>query len=125
MLWSVLDTLTLILLQAPPGACGHEGQIASMMRSSNGAQESGAMEFLSGTVTFFLGAPAEESHVEIEYREKLRREGKIKFLGCKQELHANKFFHNIDMAMMVHMAALGPRTKVVLMELLTVSLGNS
>lgn len=92
-------------------ACGHNGQVASMIGSAIGLVNSGAMEFLSGKVTF-LGVPAEE-YVEVEYRQKLRKGGKIQFLGGKQELLAKGFFDDVDMAMMIHMAALGPDKKVI------------
>ncbi len=92
-------------------ACGHNGQVASMIGSAIGLVSSGAMEFLSGKITF-LGVPAEE-YVEVEYRQKLRKEGKIRFLGGKQELLARGFFDDIDIAMLVHMAALGPDKKII------------
>ncbi|NLU06587.1 MAG: amidohydrolase [Firmicutes bacterium] len=92
-------------------ACGHNGQVASMVGSAIGLVHSGAIEYLSGKITF-LGVPAEE-YVEVEYRQNLRKQGKIRFLGGKQELVARGFFDDIDMAMMVHMAALKPDTKVV------------
>ncbi|HHT85094.1 MAG: amidohydrolase [Bacillota bacterium] len=92
-------------------ACGHNGQVASMIGSAIGLVHSGAIAHLSGKITF-LGVPAEE-YVEVEYRQNLRKQGKISFLGGKQELLANGFFDDIDMAMMVHMASLKPGTKVV------------
>ncbi len=55
-----------------------------MIGSAIGLVDSEAMKYLSGKVTF-LGVPAEE-YVEVEYRQKLRKEGKIQFLGGKQEL---------------------------------------
>ncbi|MGI6620490.1 MAG: amidohydrolase [Bacillota bacterium] len=92
-------------------ACGHNGQVASMVGAAMGLVYSGAIEHLSGKVTF-LGVPAEE-YVEVEYRQNLRKQGKIRFLGGKQELLARGFFDDIDTAMMVHMASLKPGTKVV------------
>ncbi len=92
-------------------ACGHNGQVASMIGSAIGLVNSGAMEYLSGRITF-LGVPAEE-YVEVEYRQKLRKQGKIRFIGGKQELLAGGFFDNIDIAMMVHMASLEPDTKIL------------
>lgn len=92
-------------------ACGHNGQVASMIGSAIGLVYSGGIEHLSGKLTF-LGVPAEE-YVEVEYRQNLRKQGKIRFLGGKQELLARGFFDDVDIAMMVHMAALKPDTKVV------------
>ncbi len=58
------------------------------------------MEYLGGDVVL-VGMPAEE-YVEIEYRSKLRQEGKIQFLGGKQQFIVEGGFDDIDMAMMVH-----------------------
>lgn len=91
-------------------ACGHNGQVASMIGAAMGLVLGGAAEFLSGQVTF-LGVPAEE-FVELEYRQKLREEGKIEFFGGKQELLAKGFFDDVDMAMMIHMGSLGEHNKV-------------
>ena len=82
-------------------ACGHNGQVASMIGSAIGLVDSGAMKYLSGKVTF-LGVPAEE-YVEVEYRQKLRKEGKIQFLGGKQELLAQGFFDNVDTVSYTHL----------------------
>lgn len=91
-------------------ACGHNGQVAGMLGAAMGLVLSGAAEHLSGSVTF-LGVPAEE-YVELEYRQKLREEGKIQFFGGKQELLAKGFFDDVDMAMMVHMGSMGDKCKV-------------
>ncbi|HZA21649.1 MAG TPA: peptidase dimerization domain-containing protein, partial [Dehalococcoidia bacterium] len=45
--------------------------------------------------------PAEE-YIEIEYRDGLRREGKIEFLGGKPELIKLGEFDDVDLAMMMH-----------------------
>lgn len=81
-------------------ACGHNGQIASMLGVAYGLTASGVLEELAGSVCFFA-VPAEE-FVELEYRQALAEQGKISFLGGKQELIANGCFDDIDMAMMVH-----------------------
>lgn len=92
-------------------ACGHMGQVASMLGVAAALVKTKAANHLAGSVTF-LGVPAEE-YVEIEYREKLRKEGKIRFLGGKQELLARGFFDDVDISMMVHMGAMGKEKKVV------------
>lgn len=84
-------------------ACGHNAQIASMLGAAMGLSLSGVMSELDGDAVF-LAVPAEE-FVELEYREKLRKEGKIKFLGGKQEFIRLGVFDDIDMAMMVHSEA--------------------
>ncbi len=81
-------------------ACGHNTQIAAMLGAAFGLVNSGAAESLDGSVVF-MAVPAEE-FVEIEYRNRLRKDGKIEFLGGKQEFLRLGLFDDIDMAMMVH-----------------------
>ena len=81
-------------------ACGHNAQIAAMLGAAMGLCLSGAMEQLDGDAVF-MAVPAED-FVELEYREKLLRDGKIEFLGGKQQLIAEGAFDDVDMAMMVH-----------------------
>jgi amidohydrolase len=84
-------------------ACGHNGQLTSMLGAGMGLIDSGVMKELAGSIAL-MAVPAEEP-VEIEYRQKLRENGKIRFLGGKQELIALGEFDDIDIAMMVHMTA--------------------
>ncbi len=91
-------------------ACGHNGQVAGMLGAAMGLVLSGASEHLAGSVTF-LGVPAEE-FVELEYRQKLRDQGKIRFFGGKQELLANGFFDDVDISMMIHMGSFEGEHKV-------------
>jgi len=65
-------------------ACGHNAQIATMLGAAIGLTAGNALQELDGDVVF-MAVPAEE-FVELEYREKLRDEGKIKFFSGKQEL---------------------------------------
>lgn len=81
-------------------ACGHNAQITNLIAAATGLLASGAMEHLDGQVVF-LATPAEE-YVELEYRQKLREEGTIRFFGGKQELIRLGEFEDIDLAMMVH-----------------------
>ena len=80
--------------------CGHNAQVASMLGVAIGLTESGALTDLAGNVAF-MAVPAEE-FIEIEYRANLIRQGKIEFLGGKQELIRLGEFDDVDMAMMVH-----------------------
>jgi amidohydrolase len=80
--------------------CGHHIQVASMLGAAMGLVGAGIAPFLSGKVKF-LGCPAEE-YLEIEYRLGLMGEGKISFLGGKQELIKLGYFDDVDAAMMVH-----------------------
>ena len=84
-------------------ACGHNAQMAALLGAAMGLVGSGAMAELDGDVVF-LACPAEE-YVELEYRESLRRAGKIAFYGGKQELLRAGAFDDVDMAMMVHAEA--------------------
>lgn len=83
--------------------CGHNAQMATMLGTAMGILGSGVLSELAGRICFFA-VPAEE-YVEIDYRNSLRRAGKIEFLGGKGELIAKGEFDDIDMAMMVHAAS--------------------
>ncbi len=81
-------------------ACGHHCQIGMMFGAMLGLIQSDVLDALSGRLVF-IAVPAEE-YIEIEYRDSLRREGKIEFLGGKPELVKLGEFDDVDMAMMVH-----------------------
>ncbi len=87
-------------------ACGHNAQIAAMLGAAIGLNA--VREELCGDIYFFA-VPAEE-FVEMGYRESLIQEGKIKFLGGKQELIRLGEFDDIDMAMMVHAQGSTPKS---------------
>jgi amidohydrolase len=104
-------------------SCGHNMQIASMLGASFGLALSGAMKELSGEVALFA-VPAEE-FVEIEYRQGLRSDGKLSFLGGKQELILRGEFDDIDMAMMVHAQPETPEPYAVLNSTSSAFLGKT
>ena len=81
-------------------ACGHNIQAAAMLGTAIGLVKSGALELLDGAVEF-MAVPAEE-FVELEFRDELRKQGKIQYFGGKQELIAKGFFDDVDISMMVH-----------------------
>jgi amidohydrolase len=93
-------------------ACGHNFQVGAMMGAAFGLTLSGAASELGGRIDFF-GVPAEE-YVELEYRSKLRDEGKIRFFGGKQELIALGYFDTVNITMMIHSLDLGPMKKKIL-----------
>ncbi len=95
-------------------ACGHHLQLGAMLGAALGLKRSGISEHLAGNVAF-LAVPAEE-YVEISYRLRLRAEGKIHYLGGKQELIHAGAFDDIDMAMMIHSATESPLPKVAIGE---------
>ena len=81
-------------------ACGHNAQVAAMLGAAIGLVKSGVMEQLDGSVTF-MAVPAEE-FIDLDYRRKLKEEGKIRYFGGKQQLIAEGAFDDVDMAMMLH-----------------------
>ena len=89
-------------------ACGHNAQLAAMLGVAMGLSKYASE--LDGDVTFFA-VPAEE-FVEIGYRDSLAKDGKIKYLGGKQELIRLGEFDDIDAAMMVHAQGNTPGNEV-------------
>lgn len=81
-------------------SCGHNAQVAGMLGVAMALKDTGLMRELAGDVAF-MAVPAEE-YVEIEYRQKLRSEGRIRFLGGKQEFIALGEMDDIDVTMMFH-----------------------
>lgn len=84
-------------------ACGHHCQVAMMIGVGLGLQASSVLDTLCGRVTL-MAVPAEE-YIEIEYRDELRREGKIEFLGGKPEFVRTGHFDDVDVAMLTHTSA--------------------
>ena len=91
-------------------SCGHNAQVASMLGVAMALKDTGLFSELAGDVVF-MAVPAEE-YVEIEYRNRLRSEGKIRFLGGKQEFIALGELDDIDITMMFHTS--GGDRKVVM-----------
>jgi len=87
-------------------SCGHNAQLMMMLGVGYGLLETGLAGKLAGNVSL-MAVPAEE-YVELEYRDKLRREGKIRFLGGKQEWIRLGEFDNVDLAMMCHTTGTPP-----------------
>ena len=81
-------------------ACGHHCQIGMMLGSAVGLMAPGVLENLAGRVAL-IAVPAEE-YIEIEYRDDLRREGKLEFLGGKPEFIRTGALDDVDIAMMTH-----------------------
>lgn len=94
--------------------CGHHVQLGVMAGTALGLKLAGISDELHGNVTF-MAVPAEE-FIEIAYRSKLRAEGKIHFLGGKQELIYRGEFDDIDIAMMVHSAKNAPQASISIGE---------
>ena len=80
--------------------CGHNVQIANLVAVAMAVKDVDAMKYLGGDLVLFA-VPAEE-YVEIEYRNKLREEKKIEFLGGKAQIIAEGGFEDVDMALQMH-----------------------
>ncbi|MDP3064605.1 MAG: amidohydrolase, partial [Chloroflexota bacterium] len=81
-------------------ACGHHAQIGMLLAVAHGLLAPDVLPHLAGRVVLFA-VPAEE-YIEIEFRDGLRQQGKIEFLGGKPELIRLGEFDDVDMAMMCH-----------------------
>lgn len=79
-------------------SCGHNSQIAAMLGAAFGLAP--IKDLLDGDVAF-VAVPAEE-YVELEYRERLRQDGRIRFFGGKQEYIRLGVLDDIDMGLMIH-----------------------
>jgi len=79
-------------------ACGHNSQIAAVLGAAMGLAPLAGE--LGGDVVF-AAVPAEE-YVELEYRQRLREEGKIRFFGGKQEYIRLGVLDDVDMGIMIH-----------------------
>lgn len=80
--------------------CGHNAMIAGLIGVLYALKDTDIMEDLAGDVSL-LAVPAEE-YVELAYRNELIKEGKIEFLGGKQEFIRLGVFDDIDMNLMQH-----------------------
>ncbi|MBI2165511.1 MAG: amidohydrolase [Chloroflexi bacterium] len=84
-------------------ACGHHGQLGMLIGVALGLQARGVLKGLCGRVAL-MAVPAEE-YIEIEWRDELRRQGKVQFLGGKPEFIRLGEFDDVDMAMMTHVTS--------------------
>ncbi len=81
-------------------SCGHNLQTSIVLTAGTALAKSGIMDELDGSVAL-LGVPAEE-FIEIDHRNALRAEGKIRYLCGKPEFVRLGVFDDISMAMMIH-----------------------
>ena len=81
-------------------ACGHHAQCAALLGIAAALKEPGALQEMCGRIRL-CAVPAEEL-LEIEYRTKLKEEGKIKYFGGKTEFLSRGYFDGVDLAFMVH-----------------------
>ncbi len=83
-------------------SCGHNAQCAALLGVAAALTEPGVLDEMSGRIRL-CAVPAEEL-LEIEYRGKLRDEGRIKYFGGKTEFLHRGYFDGVDVAFMVHTA---------------------
>ena len=81
-------------------SCGHNAQSATLLGIAAALREPHMLDGLSGRIRL-CAVPAEEL-LEIEYRTKLRREGKIRYYGGKSEFLSRGYFDGVDLAFMMH-----------------------
>ena len=91
-------------------ACGHHCQIGMMLGVALGLKVAGVMENLAGRVAL-IAVPAEE-YIEVEFRDELRRQGKIEFLGGKPEFIRLGALDDVDLAMMTHTSSNSAEGKI-------------
>ncbi len=84
-------------------SCGHNAQCAALVGVAAALKEPGILDKFCGKIRL-CAVPAEEL-LEIEYRSKLRSEGKIKYFGGKSEFLSRGYFDGVDIAFMVHTAS--------------------
>ena len=84
-------------------ACGHNCQIGMMMGAIVGLLAPEVLGQLSGEIIPFA-VPAEE-FIEVEHRLQLKEQGRLEFLGGKQELIRKGEFDDVDIAIMCHTAS--------------------
>lgn len=86
-------------------SCGHNAQCAALIGIAAALKEDGALDSLCGKI-MLCAVPAEEL-LEIDYRSRLKAEGKIKYFGGKTEYLSRGYFDDVDLAFMVHTTSAG------------------
>lgn len=84
-------------------ACGHSAQASALLGIAAALKEPGMLEGLSGSIRL-MAVPAEEL-IEIGYREQLRKDGIIRYLGGKVEFMHRGYMDDCDMAILFHTTA--------------------
>lgn len=81
-------------------ACGHNVQCAALVGTALALKEPGALDGLCGSIRL-MAVPAEEL-IEIAYREDLRKQGIIRYMGGKVEFLYRGYMDGCDISFMVH-----------------------
>ncbi len=107
----ILGELDSIICPAHPDAnpvtgavhsCGHNAQCATLLGIAAALKVPGILDKFCGKIRL-CAVPAEEL-LEIEYRNELKKQGKIKYFGGKSEFLSRGYFDGVDLAFMVHTA---------------------
>lgn len=85
-------------------ACGHCAQIAALLGLAAALKEPGALDEMCGKI-LLVAVPAEEL-IEIEFRQELYDNDTIRYFGGKPEFLFRGLLDGVDMAFMIHAAAL-------------------
>lgn len=80
--------------------CGHAAQCAALLGIAAALKEPSITDALCGRIRL-CAVPAEEM-IEFEYRDMLRKQGIIKYIGGKPEFMRRGYFEGVDLALMVH-----------------------
>lgn len=88
-------------------ACGHNAQSATLLGIAAALKTPGILDPFCGKIKL-MAVPAEEL-IEIGYREGLRKEGIIHYLGGKVEFLYRGFMDDVDLAFMVHTSNIGDK----------------
>lgn len=83
--------------------CGHNAQCAALVGIAAALREVGMMDGLCGCVRL-CAVPAEEG-IEIGFRQELRENGIISYLGGKAEFLHRGYFDGVDIVYMIHTGA--------------------
>ena len=107
----ILGELDSIICPAHPDAnpvtgavhsCGHNAQCATLLGIAAALKVPGILDKFCGKIRL-CAVPAEEL-LEIEDRNELKKQGKIKYFGGKSEFLSRGYFDGVDLAFMVHTA---------------------
>ncbi len=88
----------------PFHSCGHSIQVAVLLNLITGFVKSGMVDRLQGKISFMF-APAEE-FIDIDTRENLKSQGKIKYFSGKQNMITAGLFDDVDLVLSCHV--MGP-----------------
>jgi len=80
--------------------CGHHAQAAALLGIAAGLSEPGALDGLCGKIRL-IAVPAEEM-IQLAFRENLRKEGVISYMGGKVEFMHRGILDGVDLSIMVH-----------------------